>query len=370
MVNSVPQTVVNLGAAERRAVDRVLRSGKLVQGEEVAAFENEFSAIVAGRGCAAVNSGTSALHLGMLAAGIGPGDEVIVPAFTYAGTVNAVRLTGARPVYCDIDERTYCASAESVGALIGPRTAAILIVHLFGHPADMDALSSLAERAGVALFEDACQAHGAAWRGRPVGSFGTFAAFSFYPTKNMTTGEGGMIVSADAGVLDRARLLRNQGARQAYQHQIVGFNNRMTESAAAIGRVQLPNLARWNAARRDLARRYSAVLSNVRAPHVDPAADHVFHQYSVRVPDGISRDGVREELRARQVGTGAYYPVPCHRLEPLRAPVDLPVTDAVAETIFALPIFPTLRRKDLLRVAREVDDLTAATGYDRASAHV
>lgn len=356
MVKPVPQTVVRLGAAERRAVNRVLRSGRLIQGEETAAFESEFSAVVDGRGCAAVNSGTSALHLGLLAAGIGPGDEVIVPSFTYAGTVNAVRMTGALPVYCDIDEKTYCAAPESVRALIGPRTAAVLVVHLFGHPADLDALLPLTESAGIALFEDACQAHGAAWRGRQVGSFGTFAAFSFYPTKNMTTGEGGMIVCGDHDLLDRVRLLRNQGARKPYEHEIVGLNNRMTEMAAAIGRVQLRDLARRNALRRRHAQAYSAELSSVQVPHVAPHADHVFHQYSVRVREGVNRDRVRAELLKRRVGTGAYYPVPCHRLEPLRAPADLPVTDAVAETVFALPIFPTLRRRDLLRVAHEVNE--------------
>lgn len=363
MTNPVPQTLVTIGEAERRAVDRVLRSGKLVQGEEVGAFENEFSkAVVADRSCVAVNSGTSALHLGLLAAGIGPGDEVIVPSFTYAGTANAVRLAGAQPVYCDIDEKTYCAAPESVRALIGPRTAAILVVHLFGHPADMDELVSLAERTGIALFEDACQAHGATWRGRPVGSFGTFGAFSFYPTKNMTTGEGGMIVSGDRALVEKARLLRNQGARKAYDHEIVGFNNRMTETAAAIGRVQLQSLAGWNEQRRSIAKQYSAELTNVRVPSVGPNVEHVFHQYSVRVADGVDRDQVREELRNRQVGTGAYYPVPCHRLAPLRAPVDLPVTDAVSSTMFALPIFPALGREDLLRVAREVNELTAPTG--------
>ncbi|MFI9503336.1 DegT/DnrJ/EryC1/StrS family aminotransferase [Nocardia sp. NPDC052566] len=363
MIKPVPQTLVTIGAEERRAVDRVLRGGKLVQGEEVKAFEDEFSrAVVADRGCVAVNSGTSALHLGLLAAGIGPGDEVIVPSFTYAGTANAVRLTGAQPVYCDIDEKTYCASPESVRALIGPRTAAIMVVHLFGHPADMDEFVSLAEGAGIALFEDACQAHGATWRGRPVGSFGTFGAFSFYPTKNMTTGEGGMIVSGDSALVEKARLLRNQGARKAYDHEIVGFNNRMTEAAAAIGRVQLKSLAGWNERRRGIAGQYSAELTSVHVPSVSPHAEHVFHQYSVRVPDGVDRDLVREELANRQVGTGAYYPVPCHRLEPLRAAVDLPVTDAVSGTMFALPIFPTLDREDLLRVANEVNDLTAPKG--------
>ncbi|MBP2471930.1 dTDP-4-amino-4,6-dideoxygalactose transaminase [Crossiella equi] len=306
----------------------------------------------------AVNSGTSALHLGLLAAGIGPGDEVIVPSFTYAGTVNAIRLTGATPVYCDIDEKTYCADPSSVRALIGPRTAAVMVVHLFGHAADMDELVALTASAGLGLFEDSCQAHGALWRGQPVASFGTFGAFSFYPTKNMTTGEGGMIVSGDQALVAKARLLRNQGAHRPYEHEIVGFNNRMTEMAAAIGRVQVQSLAARNARRRELAARYTAELAHVRVPYVAPEVEHVFHQYSVRVPDGVDRDRVRTELAARGVGTGAYYPVPCHRLPPLRAEADLPVTDAVAATVFALPIFPQLAEEDLLRVAREVNALT------------
>jgi perosamine synthetase len=353
----IPQTVVRLGIAERRAVDRVLRRGRLVQGEITAAFEQEFSEVAGGGGCAAVNSGTSALHLGLLAAGVGPGDEVVLPSFTYAGTANAVRLTGARPVYCDIDERTYCAAPASVRAAIGPRTAAVLVVHLFGQAADLDGLQEVAQVTGVALIEDACQAHGATWRGRPVGGFGRFAAFSFYPTKNMTTGEGGMVVSSDPGLLERVRLLRNQGARRQYDHEIVGYNNRMTDIAAAIGRVQLRRLPQRNARRRLLAGAYSSRLSGVRVPHVDPRAGHVFHQYTVRVAEGVDRDQLRQDLLARGVGTGAYYPVPCHRLPPLRDNVDLPVTDAVAGSVLSLPMYPSLRGRDVARVADAVNRL-------------
>ena len=360
----VPQTLVRLGRAERRAVNRVLRSGKLVQGEVTAAFEAEFAPLVGDRGCAAVNSGTSALHLGLLAAGIGPGDEVVVPSFTYAGTVNAVRLTGARPVYCDIDERTFCVSPESVRAAIGPATAAVVVVHLFGQPANMDELVPVAESAGIALVEDACQAHGALWRGRPVGSFGTFAAFSFYPTKNMTTCEGGMIASGDRALLERARLLRNQGAHRPYEHEVVGYNNRMTEMAAAIGRVQLRALPRRNARRRDLASAYSAALTGVATPYVAPEVEHVFHQYTVRVPEGVSRDRLRDDLRTAGVGTGLYYPTPCHRLEPLRDAVDLPVTDAAASCVLSLPIHPDLRGRDIAYVAAQVDRLVAAAERD------
>jgi dTDP-4-amino-4,6-dideoxygalactose transaminase len=335
----------------------VLRSGRLVQGEQVAGFEEEFAGLVAGHGCAAVNSGTSALHLGLLAAGIGTGDEVIVPSFTYAGSANAIVLAGARPVYVDIDEKTFCVDPASVRAAIGPRTAAIMVVHLFGQCADMDGLTAIADEAGVALIEDACQAHGALWRGRPAGSFGSFAAFSFYPTKNMTSGEGGMVVTADEQLLGRVRLLRNQGGLRQYAHEIVGFNNRMTEVAAAIGRVQLGRLADRNARRRAHAEFYNRTLTRVRVPHVDARAEHVFHQYSVIVPERIDRDRLRADLQAAGVGTGAYYPVPCHRLEPLKADIELPVTDAAAASVLALPIFPGLGRRDLMHVATTLDAL-------------
>lgn len=358
MVKDIPQAVVRVHAAERRAVARVLRSGRLIQGEVTAAFEDDFSAVV-GRGSGvAVNSGTSALHLGFLAAGIGPGDEVIVPAFTYAGTVNAIVMAGARPVYCDIDPATYTAAPNSVRAAIGPRTAAVVAVHLFGHPCDLDELLAITGAAGVALVEDAAQAHGATWRGRPVGSFGAFSAFSFYPTKNMTTGEGGMIVSADMSLVAMARLLRNQGAARPYEHEVVGLNNRMTEMAAAIGRVQVRRLPARTKRRRQVAGAYSAALAHVRTPSVDKRAEHVFHQYTVAVPAGVDRDAVRARLREAGIATGAYYPTPCHRLKPLQAAVDLPHTDAAAESVIALPIYPELRRRHTSRVAHHLNRLT------------
>ncbi len=249
---------VHVGDEETEAVMSVLRSGRLVQGEQVAAFEEEFSSLVDGRVCVAVNSGTSALHLGLLAAGIGPGDEVIVPSFTFAATANAVAMTGATPVFADIEPATFSLDPDAVAAAVTPRTAGIIPVHLYGHPAAWDGLSAVAERHDLFLLEDAAQAHGATYGGTSVGALGDVAAFSFYATKNMTTGEGGMVVCRDDDTARRVRLLRNQGMEQRYRNEIAGLNNRMTDLAAAMGRVQLGRLPGWNDERRAVAATYHA----------------------------------------------------------------------------------------------------------------
>ena len=220
-----------------------MRSGQIAQGPEVEHFETEFSnALVEGRPCVAVNSGTAGLHLGLLACGVGPGDEVVVPSFTFAATANAVALTGATPVFADIDLGSFGLDAASVKEVLTDRTVGVMPVHLYGHPADVDGLIALCEQRGIALFEDAAQAHGAAWNGKPVGCFGAMAMFSLYPTKNMTSGEGGMVAVSDPGVLRSMRLLRNQGMLRRYENELVGFNARMTDLHAAIGRVQLGRL--------------------------------------------------------------------------------------------------------------------------------
>ena len=270
-------------AEETDAARRVLESGALAQADEVAAFEQEFSdALVLDRPCVAVNSGTSGLHLGLLAAGIGPGDEVIVPSFTFAATANAVALTGARPVFADIEPDTFCLSPDATAAAITARTAAIMPVHLFGHPADLPRLSALAARHGLALFEDAAQAHGASMNGVPVGSVGRFAMFSFYATKNMTSGgEGGMVSCADRELERSLRLLRNQGMLQRYRNEVVGLNCRMSELHAALGRVQLarlrgmerPTPAQRGAAHRGATSRDHAGRSAGRGARLPPVHD-------------------------------------------------------------------------------------------------
>jgi perosamine synthetase len=353
----IPAASPIIGDDERAAVDRVLRSGMIAQGPEVAAFEAEFAALVGGRACVAVSSGTSALHLGLLAAGIGPGDEVIVPSFTFAATGNAVRLAGAEPVFVDIDPDTYCLSAEAVEAAITPRTAAIMPVHLYGHPADMPRLGALAAQHGLLLVEDAAQAHVAALDGTPVGAFGHVAAFSFYPTKNMTTGEGGMVVTESPEVARTVRLLRNQGMEVRYQNEIVGFNARMTDLAAAIGRVQLGKLEGWTQQRRANAHALDGALAatdGVTTPVVVDGAHHVYHQYTIRVTSGRDRDEVQRRLQADGVGSGVYYPVPTHRLPSFALALDLPETERAADEVLSLPVHPALTDPERERIGDAV----------------
>ena len=361
----IPVAQPVIGDAEVAAATRVLRSGRLVQGPEVAGFEEEFSELVAGRDCVAVNSGTSALHLTLLALGIGPADEVVVPSFSFAATANAVRLVGARPVFADIEPGSFCLDPGAVAAAVGSRTAAIIPVHLYGHPAPMDELVPLAERHGLALVEDACQAHGASLAWRPAGTFGVAGCFSFYPTKNMHALEGGMITTADQALARTLRLLRNQGMERPYENEIVGANMRMTDVAAAIGRVQLRRLPEWTERRRRNAKLLDAELTGVGTPLVADDAEHVYHQYTIRVRD--DRDEARRHLAARGVGSAVYYPTPIHRLRPyLEAdgrPArewDLPETDRAAKEVLSLPVHPSLTDRCLERIVAAVNGLRPA----------
>jgi dTDP-4-amino-4,6-dideoxygalactose transaminase len=356
----IPAARPLIGDEERAAVDAVLQSGMLAQGPEVAAFEREFSdALVAGRPTAAVNSGTSGLHLGLLAAGIGPGDEVIVPSFTFAATANAVVLAGAVPVFADIEPDSFNLDPDSVARAIGPNTAAIMPVHLYGHPADMGRLSALAAEHSLALFEDAAQAHAATLDGRQVGTFGDWAMFSLYPTKNMTSGEGGMVVSASAATDERVRLLRNQGMARPYENEIAGFNARMTDLHAAIGRAQLRKLAGWTEQRRRNAARFDAELTGVVTPPVADGAEHVYHQYTIRIAE--DRDGFARALREEHgIGTGVYYPSPVHRLPVFGLELDLPETERAAREALSLPVHPSLSERDVDRIVSAVNTLAKA----------
>ena len=362
----IPAARPLIGAEERAAVDAVLAGGMVVQGPQVAAFEEEFSAqVVGGAHCVAVNSGTSAQHLAALAAGAGADRraEVIVPSFTFAATANSVAITGARPVFADIDPVTFNLDPASVEAAVTERTIAIEVVHLYGLPADMPEILDIARRHGLAVWEDCAQAHAAAIGDEPVGAFGAWGSFSFYPTKNMTSLEGGMVSTADAGLARRVRLLRNQGMERQYANEVVGLNNRMTDVAAAVGRVQLTRLAGWTAARRANAAALDAGLADVPGvvtPHVPRGYTHVYHQYTIRL-EGASaaeRDEVAKVLREQwQVGTGVYYPIPNHRLPSLApyAPgLDLPGTEKAARECLSLPVHPSLSEADLERIVRAV----------------
>lgn len=360
----IPPAKPIIGEEEVEAVSAVLRSGMVAQGPQVAAFEEEFSEQVAdGAFSVAVNSGTSALHLGLLAADIGPGDEVIVPSFTFAATANSVAITGATPVFVDIEPDYFCMDPAAAEAAITERTRAIMPVHLYGHPANMPAFEELASKHGLALFEDAAQAHDASLDGQKTGTFGIFGAFSFYPTKNMTAGEGGMVTTGSEEIARRVRILRNQGMAKQYANEMVGVNNRMTDINAAIGRTQLTHLAEWTAKRQANAAFLNENLEGVVVPPVAEGAVHVYHQYTIRVPEG-DRDAFVGVLREKfNVGSGVYYPIPNHRLPSLAhfAPgLDLPQTEKAAKEVISLPVHPSLSQADLDRIVESVNTVAKA----------
>lgn len=356
----IPAARPMIGEQERAAVDAVLTTGGMAQGPQVAAFEEEFSSqVVAGLHCVAVNSGTSAQHLAMLAMGIGPGDEVIVPSFTFAATANSVALTGATAVFADIERDHFCLDPRAARAAITPRTRAIMPVHLYGHPAAMDEFGAIAREHGLLLVEDAAQAHAATLHGKPVGCWGAAGSFSFYPTKNMTSGEGGMVSTSDEGVARTVRLLRNQGQERKYENEIIGFNNRMTDIHAAIGRVQLSKLDGWTRQRRVNAAFLDAHLRGVVTPAVAPGAAPVYHQYTIRIVDH-DRDTFAQQLHERGIGSGVYYPIPNHRLPAYGLTLDLPETELAARQCLSLPVHPSLTQADLERIVEAVNAVAGA----------
>lgn len=362
-----------LDREEEAAVLRVLASGQLAQGEYVAAFERRFAEVCHVREAVAVASGTAALHLALLAHGIGRGDEVITTAFSFAATANAILLVGATPVFVDIEPGTYTIDPAMVEAALTPQTRAILPVHLYGHPCEMPRLASLAEAHHLAIIEDACQAHAAKIDGKPVGSFGT-GCFSFYATKNITTGEGGMVTTDDPDIADRVRLLRSHGQKERYHHVTLGYNMRMTEIQGALGLVQLEKLERFTEQRIANAAFLSEHLSGVvQTPITRPGYRHVYHQYTIRIP--TDRDEWMMRLRSRGIGTAVHYPLPIHQQPFYREQIDkfklssapemigakrtagdgrLPVTEMAAEQVLSLPVHPALSREDLTNIAREV----------------
>ena len=343
--------VVDLDSEAERLVLEVLRSGRLAQGPMVERFEHDFARMVGTGHAVAVSSGSAALVLALQALGVGPGDEVVTSPFTFVATLNAVLQVGATARFADIRATDFTIDAAAVSAAVTPRTAAVLPVHLYGHPAAMRELTQIAERHQMALVEDAAQAHGACADGQTVGSFGV-GCFSFYATKNMTTGEGGMVTTDDATVADRVRLLRNQGMREAYRYEAVGYNLRMTEVSAALGLSELARLEERTERRRRNAARLTEGLAGVPGlilPIVAAGGDHVFHQYTVRVTAEavLSRDEVVEELRTRGIAAAVYYPKAvydheCFRDHPLVRHERMPEAERAATEVLSLPVHPAL----------------------------
>ena len=340
------------------AYRRVLDSGVFILGPEVHGFEMEFAEFAGGGHAVAVNSGTSALHLALLAVGVGPGDEVIVPSMTFVATVAAVVYTGATPVFVDVDAATWTVDCDAVEAAVTSRTRALVPVHLHGRAADLQRLSDIAARHGVSLVEDAAQAHGAQSNAGPVGLVGDIAAFSFYPGKNLgALGEGGLVLTLDETAAERVRLLRDWGAKEKYHHEAHAFNYRMDALQGAFLRVKLRRLADWNAQRIRAAGLYEERLASsgiARAGYLGDES-HVYHVYAVQSSE---REPLREHLAKAGVQTGIHYPVPIHLMPPYRhfggGEGSLPVTEELARTLLSLPMSPTLRTEQVDMVAEQI----------------
>jgi dTDP-4-amino-4,6-dideoxygalactose transaminase len=340
------------------AIARVLDSCQFVLGSEVAGFEQEFSTYCGTSECIAVNSGTSALHLALIAAGVGPGDEVITVPFTFVASVAAVLYAGARPVLVDIDPRSFTLDPAAIEAAITPRTKAILPVHLYGQPADMDPIMEVARRHGLIVIEDAAQAHGAKYKGRPVGSIGDMACFSFYPGKNLGAyGEGGAVTTSNAEFARTIRMLRDWGQDRKYHHVLRGFNYRMEGFQGAILRVKLRHLGQWTEARRALVHQYDVLLADceVETPTEMPWARHVYHVYTLRSDD---RDALQAALTTEGIQTGVHYSVPVH-LQPAYADLGygagaFPQAEAAAKQVLSLPLYPELSTESVTEVATVV----------------
>jgi dTDP-4-amino-4,6-dideoxygalactose transaminase len=340
------------------AVMRVLETGQFVLGPEVEAFEREFAAVCMAESGIAVNTGTSALHLALLAAGVGPGDEVITVPFTFVATAAAIGYTGATPVFVDIDPATFTIDVRQIEGAITSRTKAIVPVHLYGQAADMDPIMAIAAQHGLSVIEDACQAHGTMYKGRPVGAIGDAGCFSFYPGKNLGAyGEGGLVVTNRADVARDVRMRRDWGAEQKYHHVVKGFNYRMEGMQGAILRVKLRRLAGWTDARRAHAAAYCERLadSGVTVPIEAPYSRHVYHVFAVRTPD---RATLQRTLQSHGVATGIHYPIPVH-LQPAWAELkysegSFPESERAAREVLSLPMFPEMTPSQVEQVCAAV----------------
>jgi dTDP-4-amino-4,6-dideoxygalactose transaminase len=345
-----------IGGEIRRAILDVLESRQFILGRHVEEFERAFAAYCGVEHAIAVNSGTSALHLALLAAGVNPGDEVITVPFTFAATVATIHYCHATPVFADIDPATCTIDPAQIASLITPKTKAILPVHLYGHPADMDAILEIARRHDIPVIEDAAQAHGAEYKGKRTGGLADLGCFSFYPSKNLgACGEGGMVTTKNPELARTVRLLRDWGQDRKYHHALRGFNYRMEGIQGAILAVKLRHLDVWTEGRRRVAATYNQHLSRVQRPTEMPWARHVYHTYTIRTPD---RSGLQQELQNTGIGTAIHYPIPLH-LQPAYADPkwpegSLPAAEAAAREVISLPMYPELSQENVVAVAQAV----------------
>ena len=341
-----------IGEEEIEEVSKVLKSGIIAQGPKVNEFEEKFAEFVGAKYAVATSSGTSALHVTILSCGIGKGDEVITTPFTFAATGNSILYNGAKPVFVDIDEDTFNINPDKIEEAITKKTKAIMPVHLYGQSAEMDKINEIAKKYDLFVIEDSAQAHGSSQKNENVGNMGDIACFSFYPTKNMTTSEGGMITTNNKKLAEKAKLFRAHGETKRYEHGVLGYNFRMTDIAAAIGLTQLKKLDEFNQKRIDNANYLTKELENVDGiitPKVSNGVKHVYHQYTIKVKSG-DRDSWVKFLNDNGIGTGIYYPIPIYK-QALYVELGYDDrhenTEKVADSVISIPVHPSLSKEDL-----------------------
>ena len=341
-----------IGEEEKQAVMEVLNSGMIASGPRTREFESQFAEYVGVKHAIATTSGTTALHLGLLALGVGPGDEVIIPSFSFIASVNSILFCNAKPVFCDVNPRTFNIDPSKIEDLITPNTKAIMPVHLYGQSADMNAISDIAEKHDLFVIGDAAQAHGAKYNGKMIGSTGDLECFSFYPTKNMTTSEGGMVTTNNEELFEKADSIRNHGREKTkwgYEHGRIGYNYRMTDICAAIGLQQLKKLPDFVNKRRQNAQYFNENLKNVETPFVLENAEHSYHQYTIKCDD---RENLINKLKENEIGFGIYYPKPLHHYPHLEryGHDDLKTSELLCQEVLSLPVHPALTQEDLEKI--------------------
>lgn len=355
----IPISKPVIGDAEKQAVLEVLESGMLAQGPRTAELERRFAEVCDVKHAIATSSGTTALHLALLVNDIGPGDEVITSPFTFIASANSILFVGAKPVFVDIEEETFNMDPDLIEQAITPRTKGIMPVHLYGCMCDMERIETIAKRHGLMILEDACQAVGATQKGRRAGSFG-MGTFSLYATKNVMSGEGGIITTNEDALAQHCRMMRNHGMQRRYYHDMLGYNFRISDLHAAIGLAQMDRLEEITNKRRENAAYLNAKITSVITPNVPDGFEHVWHQYTVRITDGRDRDVAVKRLADAGIGTGIFYPVPVHEqdyMHHLVGEVHLPVSERLAGEVFSLPVHPHLTQTDLEKIVDEVNKL-------------
>jgi len=356
----IPIAKPQLGDEEKIAVSKVIDSGMIASGPKTEEFEKKFADYIGTKYAIATTSGTTALHLGLLSIGIKEGDEVIIPDFSFIATANSPLFCQAKPVFCDVDARTFNIDPEKIKKLITKKTKAIMPVHLYGQAADMKFISEIAEKYGINIIGDACQAHGAKYDGKMVGSFDDLECFSFYPTKNMTTGEGGMITTNSDEIAEKAVSLRNHGREKTkwgYEHGCLGYNFRMTDIAAAIGIEQLKKMPKFNEMRKRNANFFNEHLTGVDIPYVQLNAEHSYHQYTIK---SKNRDALIQNLKKNEIGFGIYYPQPLHSYKHLKkyAHKDLENSESLSNEVLSLPVHPALSTQDTEKIVKVVNEVS------------